>query len=105
MREEKGMSFANKKIVFTGALQSFKRERAEALAHSLGAIPQSYVSQTTDFLVKGYFGVNLFDPDKESKKLIQALEYQELGTSIIILSEQEFLTLSIQELTRKKTII
>ncbi|WP_105151899.1 hypothetical protein, partial [Streptococcus suis] len=55
-----------------------------------GAVVQNYISAQTDILIAGHKQLNLFDPDKRSKKYEAAMSRIAEGQSIIILSEEEF---------------
>jgi DNA ligase (NAD+) len=71
---------AGKTILFTGALQQFTREKAEAAAAAAGATLVSGVSSKLNILVVG---------EKAGSKLEKA---KKLGT-VQILTEQEFVEL------------
>lgn len=68
--------FQGKKIVATGKLQGYTRTEIQDKILSLGAIPQSAVSRTTDYLIMG---------EKAGSKLTKA---QQLG--VPVLTEEEF---------------
>ena len=69
--------FSGQSIVFTGKLEKFTREDAEALVQKMGGKPSSSVSKVTSFLVAG--------PGAGSK-LAKA---EQLGVPVI--TETEFL--------------
>ena len=54
---------------------------------------QNYVSNKTDILVLGHKQLDLFDPDKRSKKHDAALRRISEGQSITFLSEESFFDL------------
>ena len=55
-----------------------------------GAIVQNYVSSQTDILVVGHKQLDLFEPDRRSKKYDAALSRMAQGQAITILSEEAF---------------
>jgi DNA ligase (NAD+) len=77
--EEKAI-LAGKKFVFTGELQRFTRDKAEAWVRELGGAAASNVSKNTDYVVAG---------EKAGAKLAKATE---LGVTVI--SEEEFINMA-----------
>lgn len=87
------MDLTEKNIVITGSLRPLTREEAIRFLESKGAVVQNYVSNKTDILVLGHKQLDLFDPDKRSKKHDAALRRISDGQSIIFLSEELFFDL------------
>ncbi|HEM5682887.1 TPA: BRCT domain-containing protein [Streptococcus suis] len=81
---------AGKVIVITGSLRPMTRQDVIAFLERRGAVVQNYISAQTDILIAGHKQLNLFDPDKRSKKYEAAMSRIAEGQSIIILSEEEF---------------
>ena len=87
------MDLTGKNIVITGSLRPLTREEAIRFLESKGAVVQNYVSSKTDMLVLGHKQLNLFDPDKRSKKHDVALKRISDGQSITFLPEESFFDL------------
>ena len=87
------MDLIGKNIVITGSLRPLTREEAIRFLESKGAVVQNYVSSKTDILVSGHKQLNLFDPDKRSKKHDVALKRISDGQSITFLPEESFFDL------------
>lgn len=87
------MDLTGKNIVITGSLRPLTREEAIRFLESKGAVVQNYISNKTDILVLGHKQLDLFDPDKRSKKHDAALRRISDGQSIIFLSEESFFDL------------
>ena len=87
------MDLTGKNIVITGSLRPLTREEAIRFLESKGAVVQNYVSSKTDILVLGHKQLNLFDPDKRSKKHYVALKRISDGQSITFLPEESFFDL------------
>lgn len=87
------MDLIGKNIVITGSLRPLTREEAIRFLESKGAVVQNYVSSKTDILVLGHKQLNLFDPDKRSKKHDVALKRISDGQSITFLPEESFFDL------------
>ncbi|HEM3514436.1 BRCT domain-containing protein [Streptococcus suis] len=81
---------AGKVIVITGSLRPMTRQDVIAFLERRGAVVQNYISAQTDILIAGHKQLNLFDPDKRSKKYEAAMSRIAEGQSIIILSEEKF---------------
>ena len=81
----------DKVVVITGSLRPLTRNEAVAFLTERGAIVQGYVSAQTQILVAGHKQLDLFKPDRRSKKyeavlkrLEQAFELSfTLGLSMI----------------------
>lgn len=68
-----------KKVVFTGELDSFSRDEAEDLVRKVGGEVSSVVSQNTDFIVAGRNPGSKYDKAKElGKKIINEKEFREM---------------------------
>ena len=87
------MDLTEKNIVITGSLRPLTREEAIRFLESKGAVVQNYVSSKTDILVLGHKQLNLFDPDKRSKKHDVALKRISDGQSITFPPEESFFDL------------
>ncbi|HEM3485118.1 TPA: BRCT domain-containing protein [Streptococcus suis] len=90
MRSKSVFDVAGKVIVITGSLRPMTRQDVIAFLERRGAVVQNYISAQTDILIAGHKQLNLFDPDKRSKKYEAAMSRIAEGQSIIILSEEEF---------------
>lgn len=87
------MDLTGKNIVITGSLRPLTREETIRFLEGKGAVVQGYVSSKTDILVLGHKQLNLFDPDKRSKKHDAALRRISDGQFITFLSEESFFDL------------
>ena len=79
-----------KVVVITGSLRPITRQYAIDFLEHEGAIVQNYVSSQTDILLAGHKQLNLFEPEKRSKKHEAALSRIAEGQEITILSEEVF---------------
>lgn len=86
-------SLKNKKVAFTGMLQTLRREEAIEYAKRQGAIIQSFVTEDTDILVLAPKQLDLFGFDNRSRKQIRAESLIKKGYKIEVISEDEFLSL------------
>ncbi|WP_462258901.1 BRCT domain-containing protein [Vagococcus teuberi] len=73
-------------FVITGRLQTFKRDIAIQLIELFGSHYQPFVSTNTTVLVKGFFSIDLFNVDNQSKKTIAAQQYD-----ITQINEEDFI--------------
>lgn len=62
------LDFKGKIVVVTGSLRPMTRQDVVAFLEGKGAIVQNYVSSQTDILLAGHKQLDLFEPDKRSKK-------------------------------------
>ena len=76
LRERKRGIFSGKTFVLTGKMESFSRQKAQELIHSLGGRVSSSMSKRTDFVVLGR------NPGAKYEKALR------LGVKII--TEEEF---------------
>ncbi len=83
----------DKKVVFTGKLQSMDRRTAMYKVVNLGGILKSSVSRKTDIVVLGTQDKALVGPSGTSGKERKARELIENGYDIEIIGEEEFLRL------------
>lgn len=88
----------NEVFVFTGTLDCFTRKQAQQLVLALGSRVQQSVTKETTYLVAGKQPVTLFDFG-ESLKRKQALKKQ-----VKIISEETFLRLCIEQLSKYQKI-
>lgn len=93
--------FRNETVVFTGTLASMTRKQAQDLVRSLGGQVQLSVSKKTTLLVIGRSNVDLFEHDPRSLKLKNAEDLQKKGVPLKKLSEEDFITLAINQLQSK----
>lgn len=87
------VTLADKVVVITGSLRPMTRQDAVTFLENQGAIVQNYVSAQTEILIAGHKQLDLFEPDKRSKKYEAVLKRQADGQNITIISEEAFFTL------------
>ena len=80
-------------VVITGSLRPLTRQEAMVFLENQGAIVQNYVSAQTEILIAGHKQLDLFEPDKRSKKYEAVIKRQADGQNITIISEEAFFTL------------
>lgn len=80
-------------VVITGSLRPLIRQEAVVFLENQGAIVQNYVSAQTDILIAGHKQLDLFEPDKRSKKYEAVMKRKASGQNITIISEEAFFTL------------
>lgn len=80
-------------VVITGSLRPLTRQEAVVFLENQGAIVQNYVSAQTEILIAGHKQLDLFEPDKRSKKYEAVMKRQAGGQNITIISEEVFFTL------------
>lgn len=83
----------DKVIVITGSLRPMTRQEVSNFLEERGAIVHNYISAQTDILIAGHKQLDLFNPDKRSKKYEATLRRIEEGQKIKILSEETFFDL------------
>ncbi len=81
---------SGKNIVFTGK-GSFFRDKLERLARRAGATPQEAVAWSTDLLVVGATSPIWAAGSKGGRKILAAIEQQDRGSPIRIITEEAFL--------------
>ena len=87
------VTLADKVVVITGSLRPMTRQDAVTFLENQGAIVQNYVSAQTEILIAGHKQLDLFEPDKRSKKYEAVIKRQADGQNITIISEEAFFTL------------
>lgn len=87
------VTLADKVVVITGSLRPMTRQDAVIFLENQGAIVQNYVSAQTEILIAGHKQLDLFEPDKRSKKYEAVIKRQADGQNITIISEEAFFTL------------
>lgn len=87
------VTFNGKVVVITGSLRPMSRQEVITFLEKEGATVQNYVSAQTDILVAGHKQLDLFEPDKRSKKYEATLKRIADGQTITILSEETFFNL------------
>ena len=87
------VTLADKVVVITGSLRPMTRQDAVTFLENQGAIVQNYVSAQTEILIAGHKQLDLFEPDKRSKKYEAIIKRQADGQNITIISEEAFFTL------------
>ncbi|KEH51262.1 hypothetical protein FD61_11365 [Streptococcus macedonicus] len=87
------MDVTGKIVVITGSLRPLTRQEAVVFLENQGAIVQNYVSAQTEILIAGHKQLDLFEPDKRSKKYEAVMKRQAGGQNITIISEEVFFTL------------
>ncbi|WP_438477897.1 BRCT domain-containing protein [Streptococcus pluranimalium] len=81
---------AGKTVVITGSLRPMSRQDVITFLERNGAIVQGYVSAQTNILLTGHKQLDLFEPDKRSKKYEATISRISEGQEITILSEEAF---------------
>lgn len=81
----------DKKFVITGRLARFSRDEAIELIKKNGGVIQPMVTPKTDYLVKGYFQLDLFNENKKTRKLVLAEQLISKEQPIMIIDEHSFL--------------
>lgn len=89
------MYFNNRVVVFTGPLESMKRYEASSLVSKLGGIVGSSVTKKTEVLVTGIKNADKIGNEYKSTKLRKAEALIKMGQKIDILTEEEFLKLTL----------
>lgn len=89
--------FCDKTIVFTGPLDSMRRNEAYKIVKKLGGIIGSSVTKKTDVLITGIKNREHLDDVYKSTKLKKAENLIKSGQKIEILTEEEFLSIAIKE--------
>lgn len=92
--------FFGKKIVFTGGLESMSRNEAIQRAVNNGATVASSVSKKTDYLVVGRSDFMDFERGIKTNKFKDAEIVKAGGSGIEIIDEEDFLRLSLGNLTK-----
>ena len=87
------VTLADKVVVITGSLRLMTRQDAVTFLENQGAIVQNYVSAQTEILIAGHKQLDLFEPDKRSKKYEAVIKRQADDQNITIISEEAFFTL------------
>lgn len=87
------VTLTDKVVVITGSLRPMTRQDAVTFLEKQGAIVQNYVSAQTEILIAGHKQLDLFEPDKRSKKYEAVMKRQADGQNITIISEEAFFTL------------
>ena len=80
-------------VVITGSFRPLTRQEAMVFLENQGAIVQNYVSAQADILIAGHKQLDLFGPDKRSKKYEAVMKRKASGQNITIISEEAFFTL------------
>ncbi|HEM3615205.1 TPA: BRCT domain-containing protein [Streptococcus suis] len=84
------MELKGKHVVITGSLRPLKRVEAIAYLEAAGAIVQGFVSRKTDILIVGHKQLSLFEPEKQSRKLLAAEVFKAQGQAIRLMTENQF---------------
>lgn len=82
-----------KVVVITGSLRPLTRQEAMVFLENQGAIVQNYVSAQTEVLIAGHKQLDLFEPNKRSKKYEAVMKRKASGQDIVVISEEDFFTL------------
>ena len=83
--------FYGRTIVFTGTLSSMMRIKAQQIVADIGGINGNGVTKDTDFLVVGQQDYRVVGDDGMSSKQEKAVKLIEKGSSLEIISEDDFL--------------
>jgi DNA polymerase-3 subunit epsilon len=83
--------FYGSTVVFTGTLSSMVRAEAQQTIANVGGINASTVTKDTDFLIVGQQDYRVVGDDGMSSKQEKAIKLIEKGSTLEILSEEDFL--------------
>jgi DNA polymerase III subunit epsilon len=83
--------FYGRTVVFTGALSSMVRAEAQQTIADIGGIIGNSVTKETDFLIVGQQDYRVVGDDGMSSKQEKAIKLIEKGSTLEILSEDDFL--------------
>ncbi|MBE6047848.1 MAG: DNA polymerase III subunit epsilon [Clostridium sp.] len=89
--------FRDKVVVFTGPLNSMKRYEASSIIYKLGGTVGSSVTKKTEVLITGIKNREKMKDSYKSTKLRKAERLISEGQQIEILTEDEFLSLSLNK--------
>lgn len=78
-------------VVFTGKMESMKRDDARAAVIRIGGFAPERLSMETDYLVVGVQDIRIVGEKGLSGKMKTAAKYKEKGHNIEIIDEQDFL--------------
>lgn len=84
------MELKGKHVVITGSLRPLTRVEAIHYLEAAGAIVQGVVSRQTDILIVGHKQLSLFEPEKESRKLLVAKTLKAQGQAMTLVTENQF---------------
>ena len=85
--------FYNKKLVFTGTLESMTRKNAMQVIVNLGGVCSKNISNNTDYLIIGIQDYGKLKGETESSKMRKARELILQGYNLEIIKEDDFLKL------------
>ena len=83
--------FYGRTVVFTGTLSSMVRAEAQQMIADIGGINGNSVTKDTDFLIVGQQDYRVVGDDGMSSKQEKAVKLIEKGSTLEILSEDDFL--------------
>ncbi|HNX43333.1 MAG TPA: exonuclease domain-containing protein [Bacteroidales bacterium] len=86
-----GSIFYGRTVVFTGTLSSMIRTEAQQIIADIGGINGNSVTKDTDFLVVGQQDYRVVGEDGMSNKQEKAVKLIEKGSTLEIISEDDFL--------------
>lgn len=89
-KHNKESIFYGKTVVFTGTLSSMVRSQAQIIIADIGGINGGGITKTTDYLIVGQQDYRVVGEDGMSNKQETAIKYNEKGSEIEILSENDF---------------
>lgn len=80
-----------KTVVFTGKLESLKRNEARTAVIQIGGMSPDTLTKDTDYLVVGVQDLRIVGEKGLSGKMKKAAQYKEAGKDIEIIDEKDFL--------------
>jgi DNA polymerase-3 subunit epsilon len=90
----------NETVVFTGTLSSMTRKQAQQAVLSLNGTYQNKVTAKTTIVVVGAIQHDLLNSSDKTNKIKAVERFNQLGASIQIINEKQFIGMLLQHMQR-----